>query len=391
MKRGGIVNGESHHGLSASAAIRSIVLLLLIGDASRGENWPGWRGPRGDGTSSERGLPTQWSGVAGDQKNIRWQVEIPGKGHASPIVWNDRVFVATCLEDSQERVLLSLDRDSGRTIWKESVLQSPLEKKHTLNSFASSTPVTDGKRVYVTFLKTTDAAVATPGRESPGVMVVAAYDFDGDEVWRVEPGEFSSMHGYCSSPVLFEDKLIVNGDHDGDGYLVALDRVTGKTIWKKPRPNNTRSYCAPIIREIGERTQMIFSGSKCVTSYNPHDGSLHWIIDGPTEQYVASLVYNGDLLFLTAGFPEHHMLAIDPHGSGNVTRSHIRWRTKEGASYVPSPIAAGKYFLVTSDDGIASCFEADTGKRLWKVGLASTTAAVPCSLTDWCTSPPTTE
>src|SRR5688572_30235315 len=196
MKPGGIVNGRLRHGLSASAAMRGIVLLLLIGVASNGENWPGWRGPRGDGTSSERGLPTQWSGVAGDQKNIRWQVEIPGKGHVSPIVWNDRVFVATCLEDSQERVLLSLDRDSGRTIWKESVLQSPLEKKHTLNSFASSTPVTDGTRVYVTFLKTTDTAVASPGRESPGVMVVAAYDFDGNEVWRVEPGEFSSMHGY---------------------------------------------------------------------------------------------------------------------------------------------------------------------------------------------------
>ena len=333
------------------------------------ENWPGWRGPRGDGTSSETNVPLQWSGEHGEEKNLDWKVSIPGKGHASPIVWDDRLFVVTCDEERHERLLLCLDATTGNQLWQKLVLRSPLEKKHTLNSFASSTPVTDGERVYVSFLKTSESAAAAEGRVSPGAMVVAAFDFAGNEIWRVEPGDFSSMHGYCSSPVLFEDKVIVNGDHDGDGYIMALDRATGETRWKIDRPNNTRSYCTPIIREIDARMQMVLSGSKCVTSYDPRDGSLNWIIDGPTEQYVASLVYNGSLLFLTAGFPEHHLLAIDPRGAGNVTRSHIRWRTREGASYVPSPIAVGPYFLVTSDDGIASCFEAENGKRLWKVRL----------------------
>jgi hypothetical protein len=360
---------SSHH-LRYLASVLGPTMMLLVSCATvSGENWPGWRGPRGDGTSSETGLPIEWSGKAGDEKNLRWKAAIPGKGHASPIVWNDQVFVVTCDEPRQDRLLLCLDAGTGKPLWQKSVLRSALEKKHALNSFASSTPVTDGQRIYVTFLKTIDSAVAPEGRVSPGVMVVAAYDLGGSELWRVEPGEFSSMHGYCSSPILFEDKVIVNGDHDGDGYLVALDRATGETRWKVGRPNNTRSYCSPLIREIEGRTQMILSGSKCVTSYDPHDGSLHWIIDGPTEQYVASLVYNGRLLFLTAGFPEHHMLAIDPRGAGNVTRTHVPWRTREGASYVPSPIAAGPYFLVTSDDGIASCFEADSGKRLWKVRL----------------------
>jgi outer membrane protein assembly factor BamB len=284
-------------------------------------------------------------------------------------VWEDRVFVVTCDEEKQDRLLLCFDSRTGEKLWQKLVLRSPLEKKHTLNSFASSTPATDGQRVFVTFLKTSDSAVAGEGRVSPGVMVVAAYDFSGNEAWRALPGEFSSMHGYCSSPVIFEDKIIVNGDHDGDGYLVALDRATGERVWKIDRPNKTRSYCTPIIREIDGRTQMILSGSKCTTSYDPRDGTLHWSLDGPTEQFVASLVYNGRLLFLTAGFPEHHLLAIDPRGEGNVTRSHIRWRTTEGASYVPSPMAAGPYFLITSDEGIASCFEADSGKRLWKVRL----------------------
>jgi outer membrane protein assembly factor BamB len=179
-------------------------------------------------------------------------------------------------------------------------------------------------------------------------MVVAAFDFECNEVWRVEPGEFASMHGDCSSPGLFDDTVIVNGDHDGDGYIVALDRATGETRWKIDRPNNTRSYCTPIIREIDGRTQMVLSGSKCVTSYDPRDGSLNWIIDGPTEQYVASLVYNGRFLFLTAGFSR----------SGRIFWSHPT---------TASPVALRR-------KAASVC-----GKCVW----ASTTAAAPCSLADW--------
>ena len=352
----------------------SLVLLAIacLSSAARAENWPCWRGPRGDGTSQESGVPTHWSGT----ENVAWKIAVPGKGHASPIVWGDRIFVASCLEDAKQRILLAYDAPSGRLLWQQVVLESPLEDKHQLNSFASSTPATDGRLIYVTFLDRTE-------------MVVAAYDFDGHEQWLVRPGGFSSKHGYCSCPVLFEDKVIVNGDHDGDAYLVALDRATGKTLWKVDRENKTRSYSTPIIRQIDGRTQMILSGSKCVASYDPHDGHRHWIIDGPTEQFVASMVYNGKLLFLTAGFPELHMLAIRPDGAGNVTDTHIVWRTRKGASYVPSPIAAGDYFLVVSDGGVASCFDADTGKRPGSNGWARTTAARWSRPAAWCTSRPT--
>ncbi len=328
-----------------------VVLLTAMGVASA-EDWPAWRGPRGDGTSQESNIPVEWSAT----KNVIWKVPVPGTGHASPIVWQDRIFVVSCLEEASQRVLLCFDRRSGQMLWQQVVLESPLEDKHQLNSFASSTPATDGELVYVTFLDRSQ-------------MVVAAYDFEGRQKWSVRPGPFSSKHGYCSCPVLFEDKVIVNGDHDGDAYLVALDRASGKTIWKTDRENKTRSYCTPIIRQIDGRTQMVLSGSKCVASYDPHDGSRHWIIDGPTEQFVASVVYNGKLLFLTAGFPEYHLLAIRPDGSGNVTDTHIAWRTTDGAGYVPSPIAEGEYFLVVTDGGVGSCFEAATGKRMWKSRL----------------------
>ncbi len=337
--------------------------LFMLGSASpvQAENWPGWRGPRGDGTSQEQKIPTQWDGTTGD--NIAWKVEVPGTGHASPVVWEDRILLASCLEEEQDRILLCLDRRTGETLWRKSVLQSPLEKKHHLNSYASSTPATDGRQIYVTFLEAGQAGSAQGAR-----MAVAAYDFEGNQQWLVRPGPFSSVHGYCSCPVLFEDKVIVNGDHDGEAYLVALDRRTGKTLWKVPRENKTRSYSTPIIRTIDGRCQMILSGSKSVASYDPHDGSRHWIVDGPTEQFVASVVYNEGLVFLTAGFPEHHILAIRPDGHGNVTDTHIAWRTTENTSYVPSPIAVGDYFLVVSDEGIASCYRS-YGQRVWKKRL----------------------
>jgi hypothetical protein len=302
-----------------------------------------------------------------------WKTEIPGEGHASPIVWGDRVFTVAALvkngdrapdrkagnsptqeAEIRDRVLVCLDRGTGKILWQRTVLSAPLEGKHRLNSWASSTPAADGELIYVSFLDRKE-------------MVVAAYDFDGNQRWRVRPGEFKSVHGFCSSPVIYKDKLIVNGDHDGDAYIVALDRATGKTIWKTDRENKTRSYCVPIIRELDGRMQLLLSGSKCVASYDPDTGERHWIIDGPTEQFVASLVVNKGLVFVTGGYPDHHLLAICPTGrdNANVTDTHIAWRDTKGVSYVPSPIAVGDYFLVVSDDGIASCLDAATGKRLW--------------------------
>src|SRR5205807_5544748 len=284
-----------------------------------------------------------------------WKTEIPGEGHASPIVWGDRICTVSARLDHQDRILLCLDRRTGRILWQKTVLESPLERKHSLNSHASSTPTTDGELVYVAFLDRTE-------------MLVAAYDFDGNQRWLGRPGPFASKHGFCSSPILYKDKVIVNGDHDGDSYLVALSRTDGRTLWKIPRENHTRSYCVPIIRELAGRTQMVLSGDKCVASYDPNNGKLHWMIDGPTEQYVASLVYSerADLLFMSGGFPDHHLLAIKPDGVGNVTGTKIVWRTNKGVAYVPSPILEGDYLLIVSDSGVAHCFEAATGKLFWQ-------------------------
>jgi len=345
-----------------SPGLRLLILILISPVSSvRSENWPCWRGPRQDGTSIETNVPIHWSATS----NVLWKTELPGFGHSSPIVYGDHIFTVSAMDETQSRLLLCLGRKSGKMLWQRTVLTAPLEDKHTLNSFASSTPATDGTLVYVAFLD----------RDQ---MFVAAYDFHGAQRWAVRPGPFFSHHGFCSSPVLYRDKVILNGDHDGDSYLIALDRTDGHTLWKTARENRTRSYCAPIIREMADRTQMVLSGNMCVASYDPNNGSRHWIIDGPTEQFVASPVYSEKtgLIYITAGFPAHHILAIRPNGAGDVTRTHVVWRTTRGAAYVPSPILEGNYFLVISDSGVAHCFDAKTGELAWAERLGEEHASI---------------
>lgn len=362
------------------------------------EDWPSWRGPRLDGSSTEKNLPIKWR-VVKDKKtggetmeNIAWRTPIAGIGHSSPIVFGDRVFVTTCLLKEEKRVLLCLDRRDGRILWEREVAESPLEPIHKFNSRASSTPATDGKYVYTSFLRLraksdNDAPPTKPRVKSPIAstlvpeMVVSAYDFEGKKVWEKVPGRFYSQHGYCSSPILFKDKVIINGDQDAEAYLVALDKATGEEKWRIQRPSRMRSYCVPLIVNAGGRTQMVLTGNLGIHSYNPEDGTPIWNIVGPTEQYVASLVYGDGLLFATAGFPDFHNLAIRPDGSGDITKSHVVWHESKTlskkASYVPSPLAVGKHFYMISDLGWLSCFEAKTGSRTFMEQLGRHHSASP--------------
>jgi hypothetical protein len=351
-----------------------IFLTLAVSSAALAEDWPGWRGPRHDGTSLEKELPTRW----GKDDNIAWKTPIPGVGHSSPIFWGDRIFVTTCVEMDKapeakkvngQRQLLCLDRINGKILWTRTVLECPLERKHGLNSYASSTPVTDGKYVVVAFL-------------DENTMQVACYDFDGKEVWKKSPGQFTSVHGFCSSPVIFKDTVIFNGDQDNPkAFLVAFDKATGEERWRTKRPG-VRSYTPPIIVDVAGKPQLVFSGSKCVASYNPENGEEIWKIDGPTEQFVASLVMQDGILCLTAGFPTFHIMGIKPDGQGNVTKSHVAWHhdfeaNGNEASYVPSPIAVDKYFLVVSDTGFLHCLDVKSGDRLWKEKLGKHHSASP--------------
>jgi len=317
----------------------------------RAENWPCWRGPRGDGASGEIKVPTKWSNV----ENVAWKTAIPGEGHSSPVVWENHLFLTTALVETQERVLLSVDPLAGKILWQQTVIKAPLEAKNGENSYASSTPVTDGEKVYVTFLD---------GKE----VVVAAYEFSGKHLWLARPGGFYSQWGFSHTPVLFEDKVIVVCDSKGENFIVALSRADGRTLWKIQRDQPTQSYSAPLVARMAGRMQMVVAGNKTVTSYDPRDGKRLWVVDGPSDDSVSTPAYNerARLVLSCSSWPKRVLVAIKPDGEGNVTQTNIAWSTPNGAPYVPSPISVNDYFFTAAFSKEICCLEAATGKMLWR-------------------------
>jgi len=334
-----------------------VLLVNLLANSAtiaKAESWPCWRGPRGDGTCIEQNVPTNW-----DAAGALWKTEIPGQGHASAVVWGDRVCTATALPATKERVLLCLDRTSGKILWQQTVVQGPLEAINKENRHASGTPATDGERVYVAVRVGDD-------------IVVAAHDLaGGKQLWLVRPGTHAGEWGFSNEPVLFKDKVIVDGDSKGDSFLVALSRDDGRTLWHVKRTHQGISYSAPLIRELAGRMQLIQCGDRCVTSFDPETGKQLWTVDGPSQEFVATPTYseNAGLVFVSSSWPKQVLLAIRPDGSGDVTGTHVAWSDNKGAPYVPSLIVAGDFLLTVNNGGTAFCYEAATGKVLWQQKL----------------------
>ena len=329
-----------------------ILTLLIVSSISvtQAQNCPNWRGPNGDGTSIETNLPTKWDSIT----NVVWKSPVPGIGHSSPIIWEDKLFTITALPETQEKLLLCYDCKSGNLLWQKTVLKSTFKNKHNDNSYASGTPATDGNLIYMSFLDGED-------------VVVAAYDFTGKQIWLQRPGKFYSPHGYSCSPALFEDKVIINGNSKGDSFVAALSKTDGQIIWKISHENLAHSFSTPIFREMAGKMQMIFLGNQEVASYNPDDGSKYWFVNGPSEDFCASPVYNEKtgLVLISSAWPQRYLLAIKPDGTGDVTESHVVWRSREGAYYVPSPVCTDDYLFTTMTNGKVHCIEIATGKILW--------------------------
>jgi outer membrane protein assembly factor BamB len=335
-----------------------ILLLIIINSVSvtRAQNWPCWRGPNGDGTSIETNIPTKWDSIT----NIVWKIPVPGTGYSSPVVWKDKLFLVTARIETQEKVLLCYDCKSGKLLWQKTVLKTTFEKKHDNNSYASGTPATDGIRVYVSFLDGQD-------------VVVAAYDFSGKQIWVQRPGTFSSPHGYSCSPALFDDKVIINGDSQGDSFVAALSRTDGHIIWKISHDRPAHSFSTPIFRKMAGKMQMIFCGDKEIASYNPDNGTRYWFVSGPSEDFCSSPVYNekSGLVLVSSAWPVRNLVAIKPDGLGDVTKSHVVWQSRKGAYYVPSPVCTVEYLFTTMTTGEVHCIEVATGNILWVEDLGT--------------------
>jgi hypothetical protein len=327
---------------------------LSFPSSSGAENWPGWRGPRGDGTSLEKNVPTRW-----DVASAVWKTAVPGAGHASPIAWGDRIFTVTAVPDKLDRILLCFDRATGQILWQQTVVRGPLERINPENSHASGTPATDGERVYVAF------------RVGDEIVVAAHNLVDGEQLWLVRPGTHTGEWGFSNEPVLFADKVILDGDGKGDSFLIALSRDAGRTRWRVDRTHRGISYSAPLIREMAGRMQLIQCGDRCVAGFDPQTGSPLWTVDGPSEEFVATPVYSEKtgLVYVSSSWPQRHLLAIRPDGRGNVSKTHVAWRDNKGAPYVPSMIVAGDFLLSVNSGGTVFCYDAATGKVYWQERL----------------------
>ena len=317
---------------------------------TQAQNWPNWRGPNGDGTSIETNLPVKWDSVT----NVLWKTRVPGIGHSSPVVWENKIFLTTALIETQEKVLLCYDTKRGGLLWQKTMLKGAFEKKHDNNSYASGTPATDGSRIYVSFLDGND-------------VVVAAYDFEGKQVWIQRPGTFSSPHGYSCSPALFEDKVIINGDSQEGSFAAALGKTDGRIIWRISHDKPSHSFSTPIFRKMAGKMQMIFCGNREIAGYNPNDGSKYWFVSGPSEDFCSSPVYNekSGLVLVSSAWPVRNLVAVKPDGSGDVTASKVVWESRKGAYYVPSPVCTDDYLFTTMTTGQVHCIEIATGNILW--------------------------
>ncbi|MCS6865213.1 MAG: PQQ-binding-like beta-propeller repeat protein [Gemmataceae bacterium] len=317
-------------------------------------DWPMWRGPKGDGIVADPAVPTRWSIT----ENVQWKVPVPGIGHSSPVVANGRVFLTSFDPKTNDRWLLCFDRNDGQLLWQKTVLTAPPEKMHQNNSPASATPATDGSAVWVTFLD---------GEK----ITAAAYDFAGKRLWlKTFPG-FRSPHGFCGTPILHGELVIINGDSDGDAFLAALDKTTGATKWKVDRPHRTRSFSVPVMVDVKNTPQLVIAGSKSIAGYEPKTGQQLWVVESTTEKFVATVAHTQGLIFATGTSPNTNLMAIDPTGRGNVTQTHVKWCDTKLGAYVPSPLAFGNRLFVVSDSGIATLLEASTGKKIWSERLGS--------------------
>jgi outer membrane protein assembly factor BamB len=338
---------------------RTTFPLLLCGFSRRlfSEDWPQFRGPGGQGHSSERALPLTWS----EKQNVRWKVPISGRGWSSPAILGDRIWLTAVAEERRSLQAICLDRETGRRKQTVDLFHlSDAEPINEKNSYASPTPVLDGDSVYLHF----------------GPNGTACIRSSGEIVWSTRL-KYSPQHGPGGSPVLFEDLLIISCDGQDVQYVVALDKATGKIRWKKLRAGY-QAYTTPLVIHAGGRAQVVSPGAHRAISYDPSSGKeIWWVRYGQGFSNVPRPVYGAGLVFICTGFFEPVVLAVRPDGTGDVTNSHVAWTLRRGAPLTPSPLVAGEELYVVSDNGIATCLNAKTGATHWRERLGGNFSASP--------------
>jgi outer membrane protein assembly factor BamB len=323
-------------------------------------DWPWWRGPQRNGIADpKQSVPLKWSNT----ENVRWRSPVPGRGHGSPTVVGDQVFLATAEHDQQVQSVLCFDRLTGKQLWQTEIHRGQFETKgNSKSSLASSTVACDGQHLFINFLHA-------------GAIYTTCLSREGKIAWQVKITDYILHQGFGSSPAIYKNLVIVSADNKGTGVIVGLDQATGDTVWKQERPKFP-NYTSPIILNVAGQDQLFFTGCELVTSFDPLTGKKLWEVPGSTTECVTSTVTDGKLIFTSGGYPKNHMSAIQADGSGTVA-----WENKTRV-YVPSMIAKDGYLYGVLDAGVAMCWKSDTGKEVWKGRIDGTFSASPILVGD---------
>jgi outer membrane protein assembly factor BamB len=320
-------------------------------------DWPWWRGPSRNGVAGGAPVPTKLS----DSDNLIWKVPVPGRGHSSPIVVGNRVFLASADEKLKIHHVFSFDRSTGEPAWQVEVNKGGFPaKNHKNNTEASPTLASDGERLFGAFYH-------------HDKVEAVALGLDGTIEWKQEVCPFRPRmfeYGYAPSPLVYGETVIISAEYDGNSFITALNRTTGKPVWKTARPTMI-SFSSPVIAHVAGKDQMLISGADQVASYDPKKGGPLWSTRGTSLATCGTMVWDGDIVFASGGYPKSETLAVKADGSANVL-----WRNNQKC-YEQSMLAHDGHVYALTDNGVMFCWRGVDGKEMWKQRLTGPVSASP--------------
>jgi outer membrane protein assembly factor BamB len=320
-------------------------------------DWPWWRGPIRNGWATEAAVPTTLSAT----ENVLWKTPVPGRGHSSPIVVGDRVYLTTADDRLKTQSVLAFDRSSGKQVWQTEINKGGFpNKNHPKNTEATPTVASDGERLFATFFHHEQ-------------IELVALDFQGKILWRQVVGRFNPTmyeYGYAPSPLIYRDTVIVSLEYDGSSFFAAHDRTTGKPMWKAPRPTMI-TFSSPVVAHVAGKDQLLLSGADKVSAYDPANGKPLWSTAGTTFATCGTMVWDGDIVFASGGYPKPETLAVKADGSGTVL-----WKNNQKC-YEQSMLAYQGYVYGLTDNGVIFCWRGGDGKEMWKRRLTGPVSASP--------------
>jgi outer membrane protein assembly factor BamB len=342
----------------ASLALAALAIPLLASTVvfAADFRWPQWRGPQGDGHAAESGLPTRW-----DASAVLWKTPLKGRGQSSPTIWGDRIFLTSELGNGKQRLVFCVDARDGHAVWEHVAWTGEPEKSHVMNGWASATCATDGEVVVAFF----------------GKGGLHAYSVDGQRLWSQDLGVFEGPWGTAASPAIVGDMVIQNGDSDREAFIAAFDRRTGKSIWRRPRPDH-RGWSTPILIQRGGRDQLVLNGHTGLTAYDPAGGAELWSTESSAGRGEPTVTPGGELLYVVCGLAGD-MYAVRPGNAPNQPQK-VWTAARRGGRDVSAPIVIGNYVIVSTLSGIATCYDAQTGRELWKERLNGQFSSSPIAL-----------